>query len=137
MAAVQAVFANAQRRPGLNPGDTRTGHYSSRSSTALNEGRGLNPGDTKSAVSISGEVTAIALNEGRGLNPGDTAHRIPLVVTELYRFAQRRPGSEPRRHLASRCRRAAECRLAALNEGRGLNPGDTTWIAPGPRIDSA
>ena len=39
-------------------------------------------------------------------------------------IAQRRPGREPRRHSCSatgRCRRTP-----ALNEGRGVNPGDTT-----------
>ena len=43
--------------------------------------------------------------------------------------AQRRPGREPRRHLHRQRRRRA--RHAALNEGRGANPGDTPRRRPG------
>ena len=37
--------------------------------------------------------------------------------------AQRRPGREPRRH--SHCPPRASAGCTALNEGRGVNPGDT------------
>ena len=85
------------------------------------------------------------LNEGRGLNPGDTRR----VATIRYRSpsAQRRPGPQPRRHPGNDlrygtlllrstkagastpatpiCRSPASATRLALNEGRGLNPGDT------------
>ena len=40
------------------------------------------------------------------------------------RFAQRRPGPEPRRH-PWHCHPSGP-RRRSLNEGRGLNPGDTS-----------
>ncbi len=47
-----------------------------------------------------------------------------MLTRELLSVAQRRPGPELRRHWSGRsCR---PIRPAALNEGRGRNPGDTT-----------
>ena len=45
-------------------------------------------------------------------------------------FAQRRPEPEPRRHGATGSRGSASC--TTLNEGRSLNPGDTTNPTSGP-----
>ena len=42
-------------------------------------------------------------------------------------LAQRRPGREPRRHNPDRRKTAAA--VAALNEGRGVNPGDTYTVS--------
>ena len=92
--------------------------------------------------------SGIPLNEGRGANPGDTTRRRPLRW--VVEGAQRRPGREPRRH-AGRPYRAMGCSVrstkagartpairrrayaaaravAALNEGRGANPGDTPGL---------
>ena len=55
------------------------------------------------------------------MNPGDTGFTsLPLLAENT---AQRRPGREPRRHFSGP--RTAAPRRMALNEGRGVNPGDT------------
>ena len=50
------------------------------------------------------------------------------------RAAQRRPGREPRRHRSSR--RSTRCSTPPLNEGRGVNPGDTPSLEPRSRPDA-
>ncbi len=86
-----------------------------------------------------------ALNEGRGINPGDTSG-VPFTGSSAP-SAQRRPGHQPRRHLVClgggvgdplRSTKAGASTPAtrttvvpdhsapcSLNEGRGINPGDT------------
>ena len=44
--------------------------------------------------------------------------------------AQRRPGREPRRH-ALEVSRLGRCTYQPLNEGRGVNPGDTRRLRAG------
>ena len=128
---------------GVNPGDTIPGRAGCLTTTPLNEGRGVNPGDTLRRPAGC-RTAACPLNEGRGVNPGDTRTDLWCASASA---AQRRPGREPRRHLASddgsalpfhaqrrpgreprRHRRrsaATASRAASLNEGRGVNPGDT------------
>ena len=112
---------------------------------SLNEGRGLNPGDTLASERVHGAGYE-PLNEGRGLNPGDTRARAcrflyVLVVAQRrpgpkprrhfsfvcfacsFRYAQRRPGPKPRRHVLRAS--PSSRKPTSLNEGRGLNPGDT------------
>ena len=165
----------AQRRPGREPRrhmSLRTGM--SQVTTSLNEGRGVNPGDTPSTRRRHRPASR-PLNEGRGVNPGDTLpkgivyaphmdaqrrpgreprrhfrhqNRNPTPTTD----AQRRPGREPRRHFSgtsassstrtslnegrgvnpgdTRRRRRREGAVTALNEGRGVNPGDTRTVTP-------
>ena len=62
----------------------------------LNEGRGVNPGDTGKLRRVLDKQTS--LNEGRGVNPGDT--RLYALAVAPSCHAQRRPGREPRRHIA-------------------------------------
>ena len=94
----------------------------------LNEGRGLNPGDTWGR-SATRSRSLHALNEGRGLNPGDT-NPPPTwsAVVSLSAIAQRRPGPQPRRHIKRTGSHPNRC-TGSLNEGRGLNPGDTSTVA--------
>ena len=99
----------------LNPGDTRIPDCAtaSRAST-LNEGRSLNPGDTVTR----GRAWATArptLNEGRSLNPGDTDFLVSHGVRALN--AQRRPGSEPRRHALMRYRLRTETPSGSTKAG--------------------
>ena len=56
------------------------------------------------------------------MNPGDTL-RNELKLDTGQIPAQRRPGREPRRH-PTRSARRSNC-PSSLNEGRGVNPGDT------------
>ena len=97
-------------------------------SAALNEGRGRDPGDTTRNGGIIGfggvrstkagvETPATrsigpqpgsprhSLNEGRGRDPGDTRHTVAVAPRSTKdpggspaAWAQRRPGSRPRRH---------------------------------------
>ena len=94
------------------------------------------------------------LNEGRGSNPGDTLNPTNSTAN-VFETAQRRPGVEPRRHIApdptcgsvlprstkaggrtpatlSRCSVPGMPRLPTLNEGRGSNPGDTRRVCHDP-----
>ena len=135
---------------GINPGDTPSlPPARPRTITTLNEGRGINPGDTHTQEEVclhharrstkAGASTPATLVSG---NAADAARKAG---------AQRRPGHQPRRHqrLEQR-RRAVERRSTkagastpatlgfvstkartippALNEGRGINPGDTTDV---------
>ena len=57
------------------------------------------------------------------MNPGDT---VKMAVSRVYAYlAQRRPGRESRRHRRSAWGRPGN---GALNEGRDVNPGDTTRL---------
>ena len=143
--------ASAQRRPGREPRrHTRWRSAGSRRASTLNEGRGVNPGDTSPALPTC-RGRCRPLNEGRGVNPGDTRFRSLWAREVLRSSAQRRPGREPRRHSTVHRREATSapiaqrrpgreprrhiaasdvgCGVAArkpLNEGRGVNPGDTS-----------
>ena len=135
----------AQRRPESEPRRHAVPVRWRRPGCALNEGRSLNPGDT-STSSVS-TPAATSLNEGRSLNPGDTfwlavclawteaaqrrpesepRRHWPMTMGASWRAgsAQRRPESEPRRHHPTCSRRSTG--WTSLNEGRSLNPGDTS-----------
>ncbi len=136
---------------GLGPGDTRPRRPRRLRRRTLNEGRGLGPGDTRCGP--RSPVQARPLNEGRGLGPGDT--RGPPPLRSAPYFAQRRPGTRPRRHgqrracdrhrrrrstkagdsapATQRSPRFTASPVSSLNEGRGLGPGDTRWSAGGWR----
>ena len=117
------------------------------SACPLNEGRGINPGDTPRRLDLA-RPTRESLNEGRGINPGDTSS--VTTYTSSPMCAQRRPGHQPRRHWTRRhgtqqtrsnrstkagastpaTPRPTACTSEAsgpLNEGRGINPGDTRF----------
>ena len=109
----------------------------------LNEGRGVNPGDTRTTFPT--ESTSSVAQRRPGRQP--RRHMRRSWACQFFRDAQRRPGRQPRRHdqevidwlarvLAQRRpgrqpRRHRERRWRPratrdpLNEGRGVNPGDT------------
>ena len=129
---------------GLNPGDTRLTSGLGAHGGTLNEGRGLNPGDTSPTRRRGSSDTT--LNEGRGLNPGDTRSHQGAMVDNQGRSTKAGASTPatrllPNRHTVvdfvrstkagastpatrSRRRRNGSC-CPPLNEGRGLNPGDT------------
>ena len=138
---------------GVNPGDTMGGTQDGRRRPTriqpLNEGRGVNPGDTcgKSAfvriptvgelaqrrpgreprrhlVSRGSALFRSAAELGAQRRPGREPRRHPAPMPEppTPADAQRRPGREPRRHITARIPPATP---PTLNEGRGVNPGDT------------
>ena len=95
-----------------------------------------------------GGVVQTSFAPCRGSNPGDTGET--MLAYSAFVAAQRRPGFEPRRHMTSgyfdrgiggvaqrrpgfeprrhpRCARPAHCFTTPLNEGRGSNPGDTSY----------
>ena len=90
--------------------------------TSLNEGRGINPGDTSRQ---NWTPPALRVAQRR---PGHQPRRHPEVAPNQRPGgtpAQRRPGHQPRRHPTRAC-----CNWPtpwSLNEGRGINPGDTNW----------
>ena len=118
----------AQRRPGREPRRHSPGSGGLRRRRPLNEGRGVNPGDTTRFKSTPAAQATAQRRPGReprrhhklqlvlrrtthrstkagAVNPGDTLH--PAAPSRTPNSAQRRPGRCP------------------LNEGRGVNPGDT------------
>ena len=125
----------------MNPGDTLDAERQQAPRLPLNEGRGVNPGDTIIRTALRACAAAAQRRPGREprrhtprARPGPRSRRTaqrrtPATLARCIassrppRVAQRRPGREPRRHgfPASTCRR----RPRALNEGRGVNPGDT------------
>ena len=113
--------SDAQRRPGREPRRHRRGHPGPRTPAApLNEGRGVNPGDTREA----GQSALVDQDAQR--RPGREPRRhvgVTMRPNSLAVGAQRRPGREPRRHW--RTGGCATGTRTALNEGRGVNPGDT------------
>ena len=134
----------AQRRPGPRPRQhARCSWCPTKTAPALNEGRGLDPGNTPRAVPTA--TTSTPLNEGRGLDPGNTVGAVGPVAVGCH--AQRRPGPRPRQHVPPRpgdqCHRRRSTKAGAstpatradtstagdsrssLNEGRGLDPGNT------------
>ncbi len=122
----------AQRRPGHQPRrhTPRPPHFR-QTSFALNEGRGINPGDTGLPR------LALTLRRTRSTKAGAST---PATL-ELLRLdekvkdaAQRRPGHQPRRH--SRVRMIKYARIP-LNEGRGINPGDTARRTQAPPCRTA
>ena len=110
---------------GVSPGDTRRAFDDQRRQTSsyspLNEGRGVSPGDTR--LFAWQKTRSPSLNEGQGVSPGDTPNWIRRIRHRSH--AQRRPGREPRRHLATNSRPCSAGALPSLNEGRGVSPGDT------------
>ena len=103
----------------MNPGDTRTGAFRRSCSGPLNEGQGVNPGDT--SVTSGSNTTVLLAQRRPGCEP--RRHGPGDPIASAVRHAQRRPGCEPRRHhlyaqVVGRPR-------ASLNEGQGVNPGDT------------
>ena len=108
-------------------------------SLALNEGRGISPGDTSVCLGIGHRMSyGAALNEGRGISPGDTSvcgesRRELRRSTKAGASAPATPGASAGRA----CREALNegrgmprrhgmlLQVLALNEGRGISPGDT------------
>ena len=119
---------------------------------ALNEGRGLNPGDTLSSL-LRLQCSSPAQRRP-GPQPRRHTHFVTTSAQSDEGSAQRRPGPQPRRHprtfsmytlprLSAQRRPGPQPRRHSqgiviltsghwpLNEGRGLNPGDTrTFYCP-------
>ena len=111
---------HAQRRPRREPRRHWPGCACwTRRCASLNEGRGVNPGDTRARVrSGAGGVDA-----QRRPRRESRRHAMSSTQYDAGQSAQRRPRREPRRHaLGSSSRRPPR---PSLNEGRGVNPGDT------------
>ena len=82
----------------ISPGDTRSGITPSlRRSTTLNEGRGISPGDTSRALADFGLLTSAQRRPGHQPRRHVAAAWLSKVVSSI---AQRRPGHQPRRHPA-------------------------------------
>ena len=143
--AASSLTFDAQRRPGFEPRRHTAGHYYNdnepyRSTKAgvrtpathvelvlepelldRSTKAGVRTPATRAPAVLGKPPGSATLNEGRGSNPGDTMSRLAWSCKLCH--AQRRPGFEPRRHLALWGWRGwTEC---SLNEGRGSNPGDT------------
>ena len=143
-----AVWRSLNEGRGANPGDTRPERDTSLRPSALNEGRGANPGDTAVASAAAALLTLRSTKAGARTPATHDADRLAAVAEDAQRrpgreprrhaprsppcraisCAQRRPGREPRRHPDPP--RAGGWRPAALNEGRGANPGDTGPLVP-------
>ena len=143
--AALVLGQHAQRRPGHQP--RRHVDWGGRLRPvrgSLNEGRGINPGDTLPTLPL--DFKRGALNEGRGINPGDTFNSTLVsnrfaprstkagastpatqgeikFIGDVLPAAQRRPGHQPRRHVWQAAH--GQSSEIPLNEGRGINPGDT------------
>ena len=118
------TMRSSGRRPlnegrGANPGDTHQHPCPMRRTSSLNEGRGANPGDTSATPIIRASVMNAQRRPGR--EPRRHAHDSRNDAPGAS--AQRRPGREPRRHTTATAGGPTDA--AALNEGRGANPGDT------------
>ena len=123
--------------------------------SALNEGRSVNPGDTYSSSLVTSERSTCNDAQRRperqprrhppatevGTFPLGVCHaqrrperqprRHPPARTSVpcprrWRSAQRRPERQPRRHCAASARLSHRVDNAPLNEGRSVNPGDTS-----------
>ena len=112
-------------------------------SEPLNEGRGVHPGDTRDRARDRLAETLRSTKAGaftpatRGRQRGDhaagqrstkagaftPATRVPPATATSWPVAQRRPGRSPRRHPDAGGDTPKVHR--ALNEGRGVHPGDT------------
>ena len=140
-----AACRSAQRRPGRGP----RRHLRNLAQLQSEEPRSTKAGAWTPATPPRvrcGPATARPLNEGRGVDPGDTAPAANVNPVNMTR-AQRRPGRGPRRHGRAGAgddgasRRSTKAgawtpatlvkrqftwdRTGALNEGRGVDPGDT------------
>ena len=113
---------------------------------ALNEGRGISPGDTRDKQNLQQDKV-------RSTKAGASAPatRGTNKTCNRTRCAQRRPGHQPRRHRRDRSKRRLDAHRStkagasapatperylescpprsALNEGRGISPGDTAGRA--------
>ena len=134
---------------GINPGDTSVARAVPPVWSPLNEGRGINPGDTVRQCPVltsppsaqrrpghqprrhpdhragGGGAAWWPLNEGRGINPGDTFQNGSLTAPSV-------PRTIDRSTKAGASTPATRDRAGGggdgwwpLNEGRGINPGDT------------
>ena len=88
----------------------------------LNEGRGINPGDTR--TQLVRREHSISLNEGRGINPGDTAG-VRFGAAGRRSRSTKAGASTPATPTFDIRLRGDQLFHGTLNEGRGINPGDT------------
>ena len=95
--SIRRPLRSAQRRPGREPRRHREPCPGGRKRRARSTKAGARTPATRGARRDCPR-TARPLNEGRGANPGDT-RRAPRV-SPVDTSAQRRPGREPRRHVA-------------------------------------
>ena len=104
----------------MNPGDTRGGRSPRCRCSSLNEGRDVNPGDTRTGIACRSSFRTAQRRPGRESRRHDSfAQAVSFAL-----HAQRRPGRESRRHLNSALDGSAP--TTPLNEGRDVNPGDTS-----------
>ena len=138
---------------GLNPGDTRRGCYG----VAMVVGRSTKAGASTPATLGGRPARWPPSRSSAQRRPGPQPRRhMPSKATRRsISTAQRRPGPQPRRHMPSKATRRSistaqrrpgpqprrhlpfwrvfQSPLLPLNEGRGLNPGDTAGV--GERAD--
>ena len=118
----------AQRRPGREP---RRHLIASRSTPASASGAQRRPGrePRRHLQEASGQMRRVGDRSTKAGARTPATRGSAASTASRRRRAQRRPGREPRRHAT---RHARKRWTAALNEGRGANPGDTStsWIGP-------
>ena len=102
--------------------------------SSLNEGRGISPGDTCASPRrpTGGWPT---LNEGRGISPGDTCGRGRPVLSRTDVRSTKAGASAPAT-LTEAVAAGIQKVVLALNEGRGISPGDTLSDDDGSCRDS-
>ena len=110
----------AQRRPGHQP----RRHIGDLISTDTTEPAQRRPGHQprRHSRSLAAREEARQRSTKAGASTPATLTIASRVKARMFP-AQRRPGHQPRRHRSSFSRSASQ--LATLNEGRGINPGDT------------
>ena len=131
---------SAQRRPGPRPRQHDRDGRGHEGVAGRSTKAGASTPATPVAVPFDIESTYSAQRR-----PGPRPRQHPVIVAPLgvAAHAQRRPGPRPRQHAESWT--CSKLSMAALNEGRGLDPGNTHGMAirsphsgaaqrrPGPR----
>ena len=121
----------AQRRPERQPRRHRPAErpWTSASRTPLNEGRSVNPGDTGAGyVKLRQEEPAQRRPERQPRRHGPDRQRFSRARARSTKAGASTPATRPGcsiRTTGARCR--------TLNEGRSVNPGDTTSPVRGLR----
>ena len=117
------LVGTAQRRPGPEP----RRHFACAPRPVDVFVAQRRPGPEPRRHASEARFSSVRLSAQR--RPGPEPRRHVMVISDIVlatTHAQRRQGPEPRRHGAS-WRAPCGCRRP-LNEGRGLNPGDTLRI---------
>ena len=112
---------NAQRRPGREP----RRHLDLSRTPSRRRPAQRRPGrePRRHSDRSTGGSMVMSAQRRPGREPRRHSASIPLMMPSRSPRAQRRPGREPRRHRRRTCAPTRAPR--PLNEGRGVNPGDT------------